>query len=72
MNDTADERLINLEIKQAFLERSLDDLDGVVRGLNLEVEKLHREVERLQRLQVEAAPGAARPAPLEDEVPPHY
>lgn len=72
MSEAIDERLINLEIKQAFLERSLEDLDGVVRSLNLEVERLHKEVDRLQRQQGEEAPGAARAPRLEDEVPPHY
>lgn len=72
MSETTDDRLINLEIKQAFLERSLEDLDGVVRGLNLEVERLNKEVARLQRQQIEEGAGALRASRLEDEVPPHY
>ncbi len=71
MSETNDERIINLEIKQAFMERGLEDLDAVVRGLNLEVERLRKEVCRLQRQLSEEAPGAMRPR-LEDEVPPHY
>ncbi|MBQ4334304.1 MAG: SlyX family protein, partial [Myxococcaceae bacterium] len=49
MSETSDERIINLEIKQAFVERGLEELDAVVRGLNLEVERLRKEVSRLQR-----------------------
>ncbi|MDR0965826.1 MAG: SlyX family protein [Myxococcales bacterium] len=72
MSDATDERIVNLEIKQAFLERSLDELDAVVRGLNLEVQRLHKEVDRLQRQQLEDSGEPKRPARLEDEVPPHY
>ena len=61
-----------LQIRNAFLERSLDDLDKVVRGLNLEVQRLHREVIQLWEQQAQDAPGGQRPARLEDEVPPHY
>lgn len=72
MSEVTDERLINLEIKQSFLERNIEELDGVVRSLNLEVQRLHREIERLQHQSTEEAPGLLRSIRLEDEVPPHY
>jgi len=38
------ERITKLEIRVAFLEKTLDDLDGVVRELGSQLEGLHREI----------------------------
>lgn len=63
-----DERLTDVEIRIAFMERTLETLDGLVRealdGLHLlrgEMVGLRREVD------VAAARGT-----LEEEVPPHH
>jgi|GEM_PF-1173645 SlyX. len=68
----ANQAIEDLQVRNAFLERSLDELDQVVRGLNLEVQRLHREVIQLWEQQSQDAPGGRRPDRLEDEVPPHY
>ena len=68
----AQESLIELQVKNAFLEKSLDELDKVVQGLNKEVQLLRREVDQLWMQQASDAPGGQRPFRLEDEVPPHY
>ena len=70
--EQANEKIDDLQVRNAFLERSLDELDKVVRGLNLEVQRLHREVVQLWEQQAQDAPGGQRPDRLEDEVPPHY
>jgi SlyX protein len=67
---TEDERLTNAEVKLAFLERTVEDLDSVVLELNREVQMLRREVEQLRGQLAQA--GAVAAAKPEDEVPPHY
>ena len=69
---------VDLEIKVAWLENSLAELDAVVRGLGDELGALRREVVEL-RATVARVPGAGdTPADAEGEdglsyeVPPHY
>ena len=61
-----DERVIELEVKVAFQERSLAELDEVVRALRTQVDSLQGDVERLvEHLQVQTQTTV-------DERPPHY
>lgn len=62
----SDERVVDLEIKVAFLEDSLGQLDGVVRELHDTVDVLRREVTRLR----EALANKEEAAHIEK--PPHY
>lgn len=68
----AQESIVDLQVKNSFLERNLEDLDKVVQGLNLEVQSLRREVQQLWEQQAAEAGASQRPPRLEDEVPPHY
>jgi uncharacterized coiled-coil protein SlyX len=62
-----DERLANIEIKLAYLERTVSDLDSVLRGLSSDMETMKRELIRLRSLGAQESP----PAPASDK-PPHY
>ena len=43
-----EERFETIEIKVAFLEKSLEELDDVVRGLSQELDKSHKEIKWLR------------------------
>lgn len=59
---------MDLEIKVAYLEKLVAELDGVVRDQATLIDKLSIEVER-QRQSILAGAGASPPA---DDKPPHY
>lgn len=58
-----DDRFIDLEVKLAYQERLIHDLDALVRELAGRVEKAERELDQLKR-------GTAQP--VISERPPHY
>ena len=58
-----DERLIDLDIKLAYQERLIRDLDALVRDFAARLEKTERDLEQLKRGSV---------APTVNEPPPHY
>lgn len=61
-----DDRLTELEIKVAYLERALGELDAVVRTSSEQMELLRREVARLRS-------SHSQPTELPpNEKPPHY
>ena len=45
-----DERFENLEIKVAYLERMVEELDDVVRSLSDEVSKCHSKISELESM----------------------
>lgn len=63
---TDEDRIVDLEIKVAFQEKLLSDLDEVIRRLRTEVDGLREEVTQLH--------AALRPNAQEtvDEKPPHW
>lgn len=63
---TVDDAIIDLEVKVAFQEKAIAELDEVVRGLRNEIDALRAEVGRL----ADHAQNAGAPTP--DEKPPHY
>jgi hypothetical protein len=75
-----DEHTVDLEMKLAWLEKYVGDLDVVVRGLSDEVVALRREVTELREAAARPASGAPGGDGEEDdeepvlryEVPPHY
>jgi uncharacterized coiled-coil protein SlyX len=62
----SDERITTLEVKMAFQEKLLSDLDEVIRGMRDEIDTLRRE------LQVVAGRLPPPEEPVVDEKPPHY
>ena len=74
MAESEDDRITDLEIKLAFMERALEGLDGVVQQLALE---LGRNRKALKELEEKVAAGAVdndmdAEAALLYEKPPHY
>lgn len=59
-----DDRIQDLEVKLAYLEKHLADLDDVVRALAEQVQRQADEIASLRDRTERAAP--------EDEKPPHY
>lgn len=53
-----EQRLVELEVKLSFHERTIDDLDGVLRSFVTRVETLEREMAHV-RGSLEAAPPTA-------------
>lgn len=66
MPDTP-QRLEALEVKAAFTEDLLDQLNLTIYRQQLQIEQLQRELQALRQQQPE---GGARS--LRDELPPHY
>lgn len=64
------ERIDDLEVRYAFQEDTLRQLDEVVRQLGDELRALKAEVTELRAQLAETPEGA--PNKLEDEKPPHY
>lgn len=58
------EELVELEIKLAYQDRRLSELDGLVRVLSGRLETVERELGELKR--------AATPEAMVNEPPPHY
>ena len=61
--DATEERVTNLEVKLAFAERRIDELDDVVRSVSETVDLLTKEVARLRTLvdREELPPGNVKP-----------
>lgn len=66
-----DARVVNLEVKLAFLEDLVDELNTVVARQQQQIDALVQELVRLRR-QAAAADDPAAPRSLRDEIPPHY
>jgi uncharacterized coiled-coil protein SlyX len=66
-----DRRLEELEVRMAFLEKGLTDLDHVVHELGTGLDDLKSEVVGLRTTLTEAVGGTSKADPVEDK-PPHY
>ena len=66
-----DSRLDEIEMRYAFQEDQIRQLDEVVRELGDEVLRLKRELKQLRAQMSELSPEG-KPNSLEDEKPPHY
>lgn len=62
----SDDRITDLEIKIAFQEHALRELDDVVRGLMDRVDELQALLDEVR------AEHRSAMSPLENERPPHY
>ncbi|MBK1878414.1 SlyX family protein [Pelagicoccus mobilis] len=66
----SESQIQDLQIKQAFLERHIEEQDRVIYGLQTELEKLRAEVRKLaERADSQSGSNNEMPA---DEKPPHY
>jgi SlyX protein len=63
-----EDRIIELEVRLAYQDKLLCDLDEVVQTLAKRLEAQEREVQQLKDMLAEA-PSPVGPA---DETPPHY
>ena len=69
-NNDHEQRLTNLEVKAAFSEDQLDQLDRVVVRQQQQIDALIREVRSLRDRQPESGQTATRQP--QDDLPPHY
>jgi len=65
------ERLEDLEVRMAYLEHLLGELDSVIRQTADELVNVRMVVEALRK-QAEVESGQTKHMGLEDEKPPHY
>lgn len=65
--ETLDERFMNLEVKLAFQDRLIRDLDALVRTFGTRLDTTERELRELKQ-------SVPAPLPLgpQNEPPPHY
>ena len=68
--DNVEARLEDLEVRMAFLEKGIADLDQVIQGLAAQLDHTRNAVRQL-REQVQTDSLTVRGDPM-DEVPPHY
>ena len=66
-----DQRNEDLEVRIAYLEKNIADLDGVVQDLGLGLAALGQQIQELRESFTEALSEVERANPG-DEVPPHY
>lgn len=64
-----DERMAELEIRQAFQDDALQTLSDVIAGQQKQIDLLRRELERLQARQEEQSQQFQE---VPNELPPHY
>ncbi len=69
-DESTERRLIELEIKAAFAEDLLDELNRLVARQQEQIEMLVRVLVQLRQQQ--AAGGEPASRSLRDELPPHY
>lgn len=63
-----DERLTDLEIKVAYQDKTIADLEALVRGFGVRIDQLVRELEQLKN----AMKSPEVPLGPPTEKPPHY
>jgi SlyX protein len=67
--NTADERITNLEIKLSFNEDLIEKLNETIYKQQQQIEFLYRE---LKAIKEQASTGVTSRASLKEEIPPHY
>lgn len=66
-----EERITELEVRATFQDRTVSDLDEVVRAFTARIEALERELKALKET-VATLLGPGEEVPPADETPPHY
>jgi uncharacterized coiled-coil protein SlyX len=72
MSDDTDRRVDDLEVRMAFLERTVQELDDVAREAHDEIAVLRDAIRKLTERLDQGADAAVHVGSPEDEVPPHY
>jgi SlyX protein len=70
IDDDIEKRLVDLEVKAAFAEDLVEQLNDVIVRQQAQIDQLARELRRLQGQLDSEQPAAARS--LRDDLPPHY
>ncbi len=65
----SDLQIQDLQIKQTFLERHIEEQDRVIYAMQSDLEKLRKEIENLKQRADANSEGGDMPA---NEKPPHY
>ena len=65
----SDLQIQDLQIKQTFLERHIEEQDRVIYAMQTEIEKLRKDIETLKQRADSSSDGNDMPA---NEKPPHY
>ncbi|MDQ8185925.1 SlyX family protein [Pelagicoccus sp. SDUM812002] len=65
----SDLQIQDLQIKQTFLERHIEEQDRVIYAMQSELEKIRKEIESLKQRAESTSDGSDMPA---NEKPPHY
>ncbi len=63
-----DERIVDLEVRLAYQDKIIADLDEVVRAFTRRVEVLEREIDLMKQTLKEGVPEVGP----QNEKPPHY
>ena len=66
MRPEDERRLEELEVKVAFVEHTVTQLDDVIRAMRLTLEEMQRDIVALREQQASLLP------PVEDAKPPHW
>jgi uncharacterized coiled-coil protein SlyX len=64
----ADDRIVDLEIKLAYQDRVISELDALVRGFGVRLDELQRELRQLK----DTLRSPEGPVGGANEPPPHY
>ena len=67
-----DPKILELQERQTWLERDLEELNAVVARQHDLLERLSQEVEELRAASRSGADGEPERRTLEDDRPPHY
>jgi SlyX protein len=68
-SDAMEKRITELEVKMAFTEDMVEELNRTVFRQQQHIEQLQQEIRELRRQAQTSLPAAGNPS---DEVPPHY
>lgn len=68
MDSIVSDRILELEVKAAYQERTIEELHEVVLDLRKEIEKLRRDFESLRT----ESQSSEKPMGPANEAPPHY
>ena len=69
-NTSLDNRVVELELKTAYLEDTVEKLDAVIIRQQAQIDALIREIVTIKQSSTDG--GLAAPRNLRDDLPPHF